>query len=334
MDDIEPILESASAFYRFNPTQLKPLPGGHISQVYSFDRGSKSYVLRITPPNDEITLPDMQAILDWMQYLAQHGASVPSPVQSIDNNVIEIIEHNGQTYLVAVIEAANGTLSEDVDFEQWNEELYQILGRTIGKIHNIATHYLPSTPAIKRPDWDAVTNNFNPNHENKPALVKIISKREEVLDYIERLPQSGVSYGLIHGDLHFGNFYIDIPNKKITIFDFDDCVYGWFIMDIATLLFDILVVYQGREEKELASNFLLNLLKGYSKEKSVHLYWISQLPYFLKLLEIGIYMLVYKDYDENDDTSWVGKFMLKRKERIEDGIPYIELDYEKIFCSI
>jgi len=334
MENIKPILESAGALYGFNQTQLKPLPGGHISHVYGFDQDSRSYVLRITPPNDEISLPEMQAILEWMQYLAQHGASIPGPIRSVNNNLIEIIEHHGGTYLAVVIEAANGSLSEEVHIKQWNEELYQILGVTIGKIHNLATQYTPSSPTLKRPVWDAIPNNFNPESNNDPSLVTIISKRGEVLDHLDRLPKGKDSYGLIHGDLHFGNFFIDIPNKEITIFDFDDCVYGWFVMDIATLLFDILVVYQGPDKGELASNFLLNLLKGYTREKLTSIFWISQMPYFLKLLEIGIYMLVYKDYDASDNVSWIGKFMHERKERIENDIPYIELDFGEIFRSI
>lgn len=97
-----------------------------------------------------------------MQYLAQHGASVPGPIRSVNNNLNEILERHGGTYL--------------------------------------ATQYTPSSPTLKRPGLDV------------------------------------------------------IPNKEITIFDFDDCVYGWFVMDIATLLFDILVVYQGAAKGELASN--------------------------------------------------------------------------------
>jgi Ser/Thr protein kinase RdoA (MazF antagonist) len=334
MDKIESILDSASALYSFDTTQLKPLHGGHISQVYGFNQETRSYVLRITPPNDEITLPEMKAILEWMQYLAQHGAAVPSPIRSTNNNLIEIIYHKGQTYLAGVIEAAKGTLSEEVQIEQWNEELYQILGVTIGKIHTLATQYNPSNPTLKRPVWDDIPNNFNPENNDDPSLVTIVSKKEEVLDHLARLPKGKDCFGLIHGDLHFGNFFMDIPNKEITIFDFDDCVYGWYLMDIATLLFDILVVYQGANKEELASNFLLNLLRGYTREKSFSLFWINQMPYFLKLLEIGIYIQVYQDYDASENVSWIGKFMNERQKRIENDIPYVELDFGEIFRSM
>lgn len=58
------------------------------------------------------------------------------------------------------------------------------------------------------------------------------------------------------------------------------------------------------------------------------------MPYFLKLLEIGVHMLVYKDYDASENMSWIGKFMRERKKRIENDIPYVELDFEEIFRSI
>ena len=96
--------------------------------------------------------------------------------------------------------------------------------------------------------------------------------------------------------------------------------------DIATLLFDILVVYQGADKGEFAERI-------HKREVNQH-FLDQQLPYFLKLLEIGIYMLVYKDCDVSDNVSWIGKFMHERKKRIENYIPYIELDFEEIFCSI
>ena len=85
-----------------------------------------------------------------------------------------------------------------------------------------------------------------------------------------------------------------------------------FMDGIATLFFDILVVYQGADKGELASNFLMNLLSGYPREKLTSIFWINQMLYFLKLLEIEDYMLVYKDYDASENLSWIGKFLRER----------------------
>jgi len=159
----------------------------------------------------------------------------------------------------------------------------------------------------------------------------INAEREKVVDYLNSLPKENDNFGLIHGDLHLGNFFIDITRNKIAIFDFDDYVYGWFMMDIATLVFDFPVVYPETGNNELVENFITHLLKGYISVKPISDFWINQLPDFLKLLEIGIYMQVYKDYDPEDNESWIGKFMPGRKARIEDGIPYLEINFEQIF---
>jgi Ser/Thr protein kinase RdoA (MazF antagonist) len=329
-----PILDSAAALFGIKDTQIEPLHGGHFNHLYGFTQDSGSFVLRITPPSTEINSGEIKAVLDWMRYLAEHKASVPNPILSIDNNLVEIIEYEDQAYLAAVLEAADGTLSEEVKLEQWDDDLYQILGSTIGRIHNLASQYKPSNPANTRPAWNEIPNNFNPQSDPNSELMTINNRREALLNKIDRLPKDNENYGLIHGDLHFGNFFLDIPNKKITIFDFDDSVYSWYMMDIATLLFDILVIYPGTDRGELAANFLSNLLKGYSTEKPISSYWINQIPDFLKLLEIGIYILVYQDYNPEDRQSWVGKFMHGRKSRIEEGIPYIELDFEGVIRSI
>ncbi len=249
----ESILDSALALFNIKDTRFEPLPGGHFSSVYGFSQGSRPFVLRITPPNPEIDFEEMHAILKWMRYLAEHGASVPSPVLSSDDKLIEIIEHEEVSYLAVVLEAADGILSEEMRLEQWNHELYKTLGTTIGKIHAIATQFNQSQPTKIRPDWDRVPNNFSPESDQDPDLAIINAQRGKVVSYLNSLPKENNSFGLIHGDLHLGNFFIDDTENKITIFDFDDCVYGWYMMDIATLVFDFPVVYPQTNEDDLTN---------------------------------------------------------------------------------
>ena len=46
-------------------------------------------------------------------------------------------------------------------------------------------------------------------------------------------PKIADSYGLIHNDFNDGNFTVDYDNGDITVFDFDDCCYFWFMYDLA-----------------------------------------------------------------------------------------------------
>lgn len=321
------VLNSAAALFNIMDKSIETLHGGHFSHVYGFNQDSKSFILRITPPDPEINKIQMLAILEWMEYLAGKGASVPRPIHSKNENLLEEINYKDQLYLAAVVDAADGILSEEMPLRDWNNELYQTLGRTIGKIHTLSSQNTIDGAVRIRPDWDRVSNNFNPEHVQDADLALILSEREKVVEYMQSFSKDIDSFGLIHGDLHMGNFFIDAQVNKITIFDFDDCVYGWFMMDIATLIFDYPVVYPPSGEPDIVENFIIHLLEGYVSEKPTDKFWISQLPYFLKLLEIGIYLQVYKAHDIQDSESWIGKFMSGRKERIERGEPYLDFNF-------
>ena len=70
------ILNLATHKYATAAEALTPMPGGHVTHVYEFPREGERFVLRVTPPNDEIDVPAMKAILEWMYYLSTNGASV------------------------------------------------------------------------------------------------------------------------------------------------------------------------------------------------------------------------------------------------------------------
>jgi Ser/Thr protein kinase RdoA (MazF antagonist) len=329
----ENVLKHAAKCYGVATSHLRPLPGGHFADVYEFSQGGAAYVLRITPPNDEIDIQAMRAILEWMNFLATHGTPVSRPVRSRNNQLIELVEQDRNDHIVVVFEKAGGVLAEELPIEQWSDELFQSLGRTVGQMHRLAKAYVPPDRAPKRPEWDRADNCFNPADRLDGSQATIREKRERVLSYIRTLPRDEDCYGLIHADLHFGNLFADVAHNKVTILDFDDCAYGWYVMDVAMSVFDLVVLYPGVDTQDFATRFMKSYLKGYTTENNLSAFWISQLPHFLKLLEIGVYTQVYQFYDPNDADPWVGKFMAGRKDRIERGVPYMELEFESLSLS-
>ena len=317
----ETVLNHATQYYDLTTSQLTPLPGGHFNYVYGFTRDGIEYALRITPPNDEIDLHATEAILDWMSFLSKHGAPITKPQLSRNGKLIELIEQDDGFYIVVAFERAVGALAEQLPLDQWSDGLFQNIGRAVGKMHALAGEYVPSQSLVRRPEWDQGGNLFNEKADPSQALIE--EKKERLREYIQTLPKDKDGYGLIHTDLHFGNIYIHTGENTVTIFDFDDCCYGWFVMDIAMSLFDILVLYPGTDKEAFAERFLVNYLKGYRAEKSLSAFWVNQLPHFLKLLEMGVYTMVYPYYAADDYDAWIGKFMAdNRKERIENDIPW------------
>ena len=315
-------LNSAASLFRVPEAALQPLRGGHFAQVYGFKRDDRNFVLRLSPPNDDVDVIAQRSILAWMAYLARHGASVPAPLLSQNGNLVEVVSSPEGEWLVVAFTQADGILSEEIPLDQWDDAHFQVLGRSIGKVHAIARDYAPSSE-VSYPDWETGGNLFNRQIQNEPWLKE---KQARLVEQIHALPKSTDAYGLVHCDLHFGNFFVDVRKQIITLIDFDDCAYGWFVMDIAVLLFDVLVLYPASDKAGYALKFLRSFLSGYLAENPLPRYWFEQLPIFLKLLEINVFDMVAKAYPDDAD-EWVLKFMPERRARLEKDMPYVDLDF-------
>ncbi len=111
----------------------------------------------------------------------------------------------------------------------------------------------------------------------------------------------------------------------ITLFDFDDCTYSWFINDIAIVLFYL--VMGAEDQAAITKDFMTHFLSGYLAENHLEAKWLIEIPSFLKLREIDLYTVIHRSFDvDNIDHPWVAMFMNNRKERIENDVPFIDFD--------
>ncbi len=328
------LIKRSADLYGFSPAQLSPVHGGQSCQVYTYSQDAQDFILRVSPPNEDINLEAMQSVLDWMRFLSTRGASVTRPVPSLRGCMVEQIEVDGQSYILTAFEKAGGILAEELRSDQWNEALYENLGRTVGRIHAISREYLPPDDLIKRPDWDHIDNCYHCNAVLDRSDSLIQSKRIRVRQAVQALPRDPGSYGLIHGDLHCANFFVDIAINDITLFDFDDCCYGWYAMDIAMSVFDLLVLYPVKDQASFVSSFLECYLKGYLPENRIEGIWIERLPLFLKLLEVEIYADLARDYAVDKAGSWSNRFMAGRARCIENEAPYVDINFLEIYRRV
>lgn len=59
--------------------------------------------------------------------------------------------------------------------------------------------------------------------------------------------------------------------------------------------------------------------------------WLREIPHFLKLREIDLYAVIHRSFDvENLDDPWCVGYMRGRKERIEAGVPYVDVDFASL----
>jgi Ser/Thr protein kinase RdoA (MazF antagonist) len=318
------IVEYAAACFGVTPSDLTPVRGGHFAHSYAFSRDG-DYILRIIPPNAELDAASMTAIFAWMAHLSAHGVSVPQPLGSTRGRLVE----QRDDYIITAAAKAKGVLAEEVPPAQWPPRLFESLGRTVGRMHALAKGYAPDQ-SLGRPHWHEIGNCFNPSGPMDAVPAAVRERRHQVVEQVRALSKDRNAYGLIHADLHFGNLFVDMESNTVTLFDFDDCCYGWFAMDVAMSLFDILVLYRGDEREAFAGGFLTTYLRGYAQESPIHPLTFRHLPDFLKMLEIGVYLDVQPHYEPGGEDPWLAAFMPSRERRIVEAVPYVELDFEGI----
>ena len=324
MDDA--VLAAAAAAFGSQASACGPIRGGNFSHVYGFKDAGQDYILRLTPPGTEIDARWMHATLAFMDHLARGGVSVPAPRASLQGEWVVTIVVSTQVYLAACFERAPGVLGEELPFSAWDAGRFETLGRAVGRLHARARSYRPPK-GMGRPHWDQSVNCFNPGERIANSL--LAQRRAEALAAVLALPRDTDAYGLIHADLHGGNFMLEPKSGRITLLDFDDCALGWYTMDIAMCLHDFCVLAPLADKDAFGAHFLLHFLRGYLPTYALDAVWIERLPLFLKLVETGIYAQVEQFAPTVEPNSWVGRFMKGRAERIAHATPFVGIDFSR-----
>ena len=141
------------------------------------------------------------------------------------------------------------------------------------------------------------------------------------------LPKDNDAYGLIHADFNDGNFCVDYTNGDITIFDFDDSAYCWFMYDLADAWRSGMGWTMAEEEpskrRDFMDKYFDTLLSGYAREHALPETWLKRLPTFLKLIEMEALLSEFRDMSINgSDEEYDGALAYQQK-CIEEDIPFL-----------
>lgn len=320
------ILQEAMRRYGIAKNQIQALDAFE-SFIYEYERDSRAYILRIAHSfrrSESLILGEV----DWINYLAEGGVSAAKAILSESGKLVEAIaDQEGGSFLVTAFVKAKGQAPWDL----WTPKLYESYGELVGRMHTLSKAYQPRQAAWKRPDWDDALFGFVERYlPESESIAK--HKFVDVCHQVNTLAKDRESYGLTHQDAHGNNFFVD-EMGQITLFDFDECAYNWYINEIAVVLFYI--VQDAEDWPDFTEEFMTHFLRGYVKACPFDFAWLKEIPNFLKIREIELYAVMFRDFDvSNIDDEWCARFMNGRKSRIEHDLPFIDFDFESLAARI
>ncbi len=295
--------------------------------LYQCERDGRTYILRLTHSR-YVDFKFIAGEIDWVNYLANDGVSVPRAVPSEQGDFVEIVGEEDCPYAAVCFEKAEGRQIRFDDAGKWNAGLFEKYGETISRMHALTREYKPADTSLVRirwheQDWVANRDQYLPRSE-----ARVREKYDELVERLHGLPQDPDAFGLIHGDAHPWNALYHEGNIILT--DFDFCERSWFASEIAVILFyAVMAPIRGMDQVNFARYFLRNFMSGYRKENSLGSSWIKRIPDFLRLRMLSKFVLHYPEWESGVMTERRKLAFMEWKRKIENDIPYLDLDFSE-----
>lgn len=282
--------EKAKKLYALDDYELRPVPGheGGRNLVYvcSLD-GEKKYVLRISALGDR-TEEEYLAETEFIRYLARNGAPAANVIPSVRGKLVERIEQDGTDVFMTLFEYAKGMLLIDNGYRYREgaplEEYFYNTGKALGAIHRLSKQY---RPVHRRMDFsDKYTAEYIDRliPDSYADLKQAICRR---LEEYKTLPKDPEAYGLVHFDFSDGNYHVDLETGAITAFDFDNCIYCWYMFDLAHLWTHGVGWYRhipgAKQRMACMDQYFGKILEGYRSETDVPEAMLEKLPLFIDM---------------------------------------------------
>jgi amicoumacin kinase len=308
----ENLVDQILKYYHFEKQNLVEL-GGYHNQVYSIDHQKHEYVIRVTERFHR-SYDEIKGELEFVSYLRKEGIPVYSVID------LKKMTTGQNTYYITLFDKALG--KRWFEFQQGERTFYQA-GKLLGKIHNKSKN-LQKTFHRKH---------FNNNHYLLLANIHLDKglKRhlEQVVHQINQISRNRDNYGLIHGDYHFANLIYH--EDDLTVIDFDDSEYHFFIYDIAVYLFYYLLGSDPAQiNLEANKKVFCSFIKGYREENEISVEMIENLPLFLRLREIKLLVSMLQDKDKQV-TIWGKNYMKRTVQNIQQNLPFVSIDYLELY---
>lgn len=201
------------------------------------ENNDQRFIIRVHRPEYH-SKQEIHSELLWIKSLRQQALlNTPEPLTMGDGSLIAAFEDEGiERYLVAFEFMPGKQPDEDESLIAG----FEILGATSARLHQQSRKWsLPEGFSRKKWDFDSAfgARPLWGDWRNAPGLDETgqatLEQLCEVLKAkLQHYGETPDRFGLVHADLRLANLLVD--GKQLSVIDFDDCGFSWFIYDFAS----------------------------------------------------------------------------------------------------
>ncbi|WP_076478838.1 phosphotransferase enzyme family protein [Williamsia sterculiae] len=251
--------------------------------------GDTALVLRVHRPGYHSAVA-IRSELCWMRALADDtGIATPEVIATTAGAPLVSIDLGGQTRHVDAFALVDGRTAEELPGEMEFGEL----GRVTARMHQHARSWEPPR-WFTRFRWDLTTTlgadkrwgDWRDAPGMTTGLRSIIERADtEVSARLRDFGDAPDRFGLVHADLRLANLMVG-PQRSLTVIDFDDCGWSWYLADLATVISWI-------ETGPDAERIVAEWLTGYQEIAPMSADDLAMVPTFIMLRRLML-------------TAWIG----------------------------
>jgi len=233
--------------YAIKPVLVKFLQHSE-NLTFEVETRQGTYLLRLHSPRSESfgrageNSQMVNSEMLWLEALRQLELPVPTPIK---NTAGEFVSVTGSINATLLAWQEGELLTRDMESEATAAQI----GSLVGQLHAHASQW-NFPPGFARPALEAVYFE-KALHSLWPAVQdgriterdfqSLSNAMESLLAETTRLASHRQIWGLLHGDLHRGNFLLH--EGQIRLIDFSMCAFGHFAFDLGTCLSNIRVAF-------------------------------------------------------------------------------------------
>lgn len=294
------VLQLIALHYEFPDTAHCTFYARGLHDNYLLAAGSKKFILRIYRNNWRST-QEIAFELALLKFLGDKGAPVSAPLLTRAGDSSFIVESPEGNRSAALFHYAKGNAPGNYLSIKDSE----LLGKSVANIHRLADGF--TTPYL-RPILDLPYLLDDSIYAIKPfvnreTLAYLKTLQNRLPDALPLLSKEPGQYGICTGDVNPTNFHID--GETITVFDFDQCGYGYRAFEIGKFISSIHAL---KNKTDIANAFL----EGYQQVRALSHDELAAIPYFEMVAVVWV-MAINANNADLIGHKWLEKPFWERK---------------------